>query len=104
MISVDTRLQGEQMRVRPSMIKFESSDQADIEICGSGSRSLPLRLNRQFIKIMEDLQVEPQGLLDLQHGAVEELRRTTENPRKAARFLEQNQIGQHAHVSWLIRK
>jgi hypothetical protein len=86
------------------MIKFQSSDQADIEICGTASRSLPLRLNRQFIKIMEDLHVEPQGLLDLQSSAVEELRRTTESPLKAAGFVERNHIGQHAHVPWLIRK
>ena len=104
MISVDTRLMGERMLLRPSMIKFQSPDQTDIEICGSASRSLPLRLNRQFIKIMEDLQVEPQGLLDLQDSAVEELRRTTESPLKAAGFLEQNHIGQYAHVPWLIRK
>jgi hypothetical protein len=104
MISVDTRLAGEKMLLRPSMIKFQSLDQTDIEICGSGSRTLPLRLNRQFIKIMEDLHVEPQGFLDLQNNAVEELRRTTESPLKAAGFLERNQIGQHAHVPWLIRK
>jgi RNA dependent RNA polymerase len=104
MISVDTRLDGEVVHLRPSMIKFESPDQSEIEICGSASRPLPLRLNRQFIKIMEDLQVEPQGLLDLQNSAVEELRRTTESPLKAADFLERNQVGQNAHLPWLIRK
>jgi hypothetical protein len=104
MISVDTRLNGERMLLRPSMIKFQGSDKNDIEICGSGSRPLPLRLNRQFIKIMEDLQVEPQGFLDLQNSAVEDLRQTTESPLKAADFLERNNVGQHAHVPWLIRK
>ena len=104
MISVDTRLEGERMLLRPSMIKFQSPDQTDIEICGSAARSLPLRLNRQFIKIMEDLGVEPQGLLDLQSSAVEELRRTTQSPSMAAGFLEQNNIGQHARVPWLICK
>lgn len=104
MISVDTRLNGEVVHLRPSMIKFESPDQSEIEICGSGSRPLPLRLNRQFIKIMEDLQVEPQSFLDLQNSAVEELRRTTESPLKAADFLERNQVGQNAHLPWLIRK
>jgi hypothetical protein len=104
MISVDTRLNGERMLLRSSMIKFESSDKNDLEICGSGSRSLPLRLNRQFIKIMEDLQVEPQGFLDLQNSAVEELRQTTKSPIKAADFLERNNVGQHAHVPWLIRR
>ena len=90
MISVDTRLEGERMLVRPSMIKFQSPDQTYIEICGSAARSLPLRLNRQFIKIMEDLGVEPQGLLDLQSSAVEELRRTTQSPLMAAGFLERS--------------
>jgi hypothetical protein len=103
-ISLNTRLEGERMLLRRSMIKFESPDQTEIEICGSASRPLPLRLNRQFIKIMEDLGVEPQGFLDLQSSAVEELRRTTQSPLKAAGFLEQNSIGQHARVPWLIRK
>src|SRR6266496_4907834 len=104
MISVDTRLRGEKLQLRPSMIKFESQDKKEIEICGSGSRPLPLRLNRQFIKILEDLQVDPQAFLDLQSTAVGELRRTTESPLEAARFLELNRIGQHAHFPWLIRK
>ena len=104
MISVDTRLEGERLLLRPSMIKFESPDQTDIEICGSAARSLPLRLNRQFIKIMEDLQVTPEAFLDLQESAVEELRRTTFSPLKAADFLERNHVGQHAHISWLLRK
>jgi hypothetical protein len=104
MISLDTRLEGERMLLRLSMIKFQSPDQTEIEICGSASRPLPLRLNRQLIKIMEDLGVEPQGFLDLQSSAVEELRRTTQSPLKAAGFLEQNNVGQHARVPWLIRK
>lgn len=104
MISVDTRLVGEKVLLRPSMIKFQSPDKTDLEICGSGSRPLPLRLNRQLIKILEDLQVDPQAFLDLQSNAVEELRRTTESPLKAAAFLERNRIGQHAHLTWLIRK
>ena len=104
MISVDTRLKGERMLLRPSMIKFESPDQTDIEICGSAARSLPLRLNRPFIKIMEDLQVTPEAFLDLQESAVEELRRTTVSPLKAADFLERNHVGQNAHISWLLRK
>jgi RNA dependent RNA polymerase len=104
MISVDTRLVGEKVLLRPSMIKLQSPDKTDLEICGSGSRPLPLRQNRQPIKILEVLQVDPQAFLDLQSNAVEELRRTTESPLKAAGFLERNRIGQHAHLTWLIRK
>jgi len=46
MISLDTRLEGEALLLRRSMIKFTGSNASDIEICGSASRPLPMYLNR----------------------------------------------------------
>ncbi|KAL3487626.1 RNA dependent RNA polymerase-domain-containing protein, partial [Aspergillus germanicus] len=43
------------IRVRPSMIKFESKDMANLEICDVASKPIPLVLNRQVIKILEDM-------------------------------------------------
>lgn len=52
MISLDSRLQGEVLRLRPSMIKFEATS-TQIEICGAGFKPLPFYLNRQLVRIPE---------------------------------------------------
>lgn len=58
MLSLDARLEGDIMCLRPSMIKFPGTDKADIELCGAAYRPLPMYLNRQLIKIMEDLGID----------------------------------------------
>ncbi|KAL8788930.1 MAG: hypothetical protein Q9213_001453 [Squamulea squamosa] len=103
MISLDDRLEGEALCLRPSMIKFETiSDQ--IEICGAGFKPLNLYLNRQLIKILEDLGVPDQSFLNLQAEAVEQLRITTESPINAGYYLQRNDVGKAARLSWLVRK
>lgn len=86
------------------MIKFGGTDVADIEICGAAMRPLPMYLNRQLIKILEDLRVPDDSFLDLQAIAVEKLRMTTLSSINAASFLQRNHIGKAARLSWLIRK
>ncbi|KAI9801541.1 MAG: hypothetical protein M1825_003220 [Sarcosagium campestre] len=104
MISYDRRLSGHQMRLRPSMIKFDAPNANEIEICGDASRPLPLFLNRQVIKILEDLGVPSESFLELQNAAVDQLRSTTLTCDSAADFLKQNQIGKATHLPWLMRK
>lgn len=104
MISLDSRLQGSALCLRPSMIKFGGTKAADIEICGSTMRPLPFYLNRQLIKILEDLLVPAQSFLDLQADAVEKLRMTTLSAINAASFLQRNSISKAARLPWLIRK
>ena len=104
MISLDMRLEGEALLLRRSMIKFTGSHASDIEICGSVSRPLPIYLNRQYIKIMEDLGVDPGVFIELQNAAVERLRRTTLSAVNAASFLERELVGKTARVPWFIRK
>lgn len=104
MISLDSRLEGDSLCLRPSMIKFEGALEHNIEICGAGHRPLPMYLNRQLIKILEDLGVPERVFLDLQAVAVEKLRMTAESPVNAANFLQRNDIGKSSKLSWLIRK
>ena len=103
MISLDSRLEGDALCLRPSMIKFKGTGE-NIEICGAGLKPLPMYLNRPLIKILEDLGVEPSVFLGLQAKAVEKLRMTTESPVNAANFLQRNFIGKAARLPWLIRK
>ncbi|KAL8923902.1 MAG: hypothetical protein Q9208_004339 [Pyrenodesmia sp. 3 TL-2023] len=103
MISLDSRLQGEVLCLRPSMIKFEATS-TQIEICGAGFKPLPFYLNRQLIKILEDLGVEEGAFMDLQEEAVDQLRITSSNPVNAGYYLQRNLIGKSARLPWLIRK
>ncbi|KAL8810430.1 MAG: hypothetical protein Q9200_002580 [Gallowayella weberi] len=103
MISLDDRLEGEVLCLRPSMIKFEATSNS-IEICGAGFKPLPMYLNRQLIKILEDLRVPKQAFLELQAEAVEQLRFTTESPINASTYLQRNVIGKAARLPWLIKK
>lgn len=103
-VSLDNRLQGAALQLRPSMIKFGGTDVTDIEICGSALKPLPMYLNRQLIKILEDLQVPGEAFLALQADAVEKLRMTTLSAINAASFLERNFIGKAARLPSLIRK
>lgn len=86
------------------MIKFEGSKATDIGICGAGLRPLPMYLNRQLIKILEDLQVPDSAFMELQADAVEKLRMTTLSAINASTFLERNHIGKQARLPWLINK
>jgi hypothetical protein len=47
MLSLDPRIQGTIMRVRPSMVKFESTARENLEICDTANKPIPMALNRQ---------------------------------------------------------
>ncbi|KAE9382198.1 RdRP-domain-containing protein [Stipitochalara longipes BDJ] len=104
MISLDPRLEGDALVLRPSMIKFEGSTSTDIEICEAAYKPLPMYLNRQFIKILEDMGVDDQFFLNLQAQEVERLRMITDSPVNASSFLRRQTIGTPIHFPWLISK
>lgn len=47
MLALDDRLRGNVMNVRGSMMKFESRDTENLEICDTANKPIPLFLNRQ---------------------------------------------------------
>ena len=104
MISLDTSLVGEELHLRQSMVKFEGSIDMNIEICGVGLRPLPMILNRQLIKIMEDLGTNPEAFLNLQAQAVNQLRETIASASKAAKFLKSQTVGKTAKIPQLIKR
>ena len=102
MISYDSRLQGDVLCLRPSMIKFEGSDATDIEICSMASGPLPFYLNRQLIKILEDLGVPHESFQHLQDNAVRSLRKSTSSGLHAARFFRRITDGGGARMPSLL--
>jgi len=104
MISLDSRLQGDVLRLRPSMVKFNGTNTTDLEICEGAWKPLPCFLNRQLIKIMEDLGVDESWFLDLQAKEIKRLRDITNSPYNASTFLKRQSIGEAVHLSWLLNK
>ncbi|KAI9825931.1 MAG: hypothetical protein M1819_000450 [Sarea resinae] len=104
MISLDSRLKGDQVILRPSMIKFGGSNSRDIELCQAFHKPIPMYLNRQLIKILEDIGVKGSFFLSLQSQEIERLRKITASAASASKFLHSRSIGEHGHLSWLIRK
>jgi len=103
MLTLDTTLQGERLCLRPSMTKFPAPDAHDLEICGAAYKRLPMYLNRQFVKILEDLGVPSEAFLRLQERAVALLQLMAKSPINAANFLEANFVGTAARLPCLIR-
>ncbi|OAG38067.1 hypothetical protein AYO21_07657 [Fonsecaea monophora] len=90
MLTVDTRLEGDQIHLRESMVKFTGSPSDEIEICGSNLRPLPFKLNRQIIKILEDLGVPDSAFERLQEQAMQRLRLSASSRSVALAFINEH--------------
>lgn len=104
MISLDSTMTDCDLRLRRSMLKFDALDSWNVEICGSGMRPLPCFLNRQFIKILEDLGVPLSVFSGLQQEEVDRLRRAGATPLAAAAFLEKLNMPSSIRLPWLVRE
>ena len=74
----------------------------EIEICGAANKPLPCFLNRQNIKLLEDLGVPAEVFLDLQADAVDRLREATQGAINASYFLTWNRIAIPAKTPQLL--
>lgn len=104
MLSLDSQLKGDVLMLRPSMIKFDGSNKTDVEICEAAWKPLPMYLNRQFIKILEDMGTPDTFFLNLQAKEVQRLRLVTESPFNASTFLKRQSIGESVFLPWFINK
>lgn len=101
MISLNKKLEGRTLALRPSMRKFDGTGNM-LEICGSASKPLGLFLNRQSIKIMEDLGVSDDFFINLQDKEVQRLRSIVDTPINASNFLKRHGVGIPFHFPWLL--
>ena len=104
MLSLDNTLVGDKVVLRPSMIKFEGADTESLEICEGALKPLPVYLNRQFVKILEDMGVGDEFFFKNQNKEVDRLRVITANAFNASNFLTRQIIGESMHLPWLIKK
>ncbi|KAJ1338747.1 RNA-dependent RNA polymerase [Microdochium nivale] len=105
MLSLDETLPGITMNIRPeSMIKFESNDTQNLEICDAASKATPLVLNRQMIKILEDMGVPDEWLLREQNLEVTRLRKITSDINNTITFIRRQKIGDQMRFAGFLRK
>ncbi|KAI0025215.1 rna-dependent rna polymerase [Xylariomycetidae sp. FL0641] len=105
MVSLDSTLPGMVMRIRPeSMVKFESQNTENLEICDVARKAIPLLLNRQMIKILEDMQVPYIWFSKLQERELTRLRKITAQTYNTVVFLRKQKIGQQIQFHQFIRR
>lgn len=93
MLSVDYKLQGKTVCLRPSMIKFEGTESRNVEIARAFDKPGLYYLNRPLIMLLEDLGVPYEVFKEYQDKAVREVHEARETLEKAARMLESFGLG-----------
>ncbi|KAI0147126.1 RdRP-domain-containing protein [Xylariaceae sp. FL1272] len=104
MLSLDDTLDGLVMRIRPSMNKFDSDDKQNLEICDTANKPIPLVLNRQMIKILEDMRVPHSWFIGLQNKELERLRKITASTDNTVIFLKRQKIAEQMRFFMFIRR
>lgn len=104
MLSVDPSLEGNTICIRPSMLKFESDDRVNLEICDVASKPMPMVLNRQLIKILEDMGAPPNWFLELQEREVRRLRGITASVYNTCSFLKAQSICESIQLPKFLRQ
>lgn len=103
MIALDTTLKGKVFCIRKeSMVKFESMEVMELGICDTASRPLRLWLNRQMIKILEDMGTSDDWFMDLQNNELRVLRAVTAQAVNTSTFLRHQLIGTGMGLPGLI--
>jgi RNA-dependent RNA polymerase len=93
MLSVNHRLSGRAICLRPSMIKFEAPESRQIEIARAFDKPGKYYLNRPLIMILEGLGVDFDAFKRFQDYAVSEARDSTESLFRAVKMLESHGLG-----------
>jgi hypothetical protein len=103
-LSVHSNLPQGQLVIRPSMRKFETTDDDthELEICGLADKMRPMFLNRGLIKVLEDLGVPHASFLQLANEAIQKLQGSTTSLHKAAKLMEDERVGLDARLPKLL--
>lgn len=104
MLALNSDLEGSCVCIRPSMKKFESDDKEELEICDLASKPIPLVLNRQMIKILEDMGVDGAWFHKMQEIELEKLRQVTSSASNVAEFLNRQNVAEGIRLYRFFRQ
>jgi hypothetical protein len=86
------------------MVKFESDAVDNLEICDMANKPIPLFLNRQMIKILEDMAVPSEWFLTQQSRELQRLKGITATTFNTAAFLKRQKVADHVGLPTLLRR
>ena len=89
MLSVDHKLKGDVVILRPSMRKFDAPHSRDVEIAQAFVRPSKYYLNRPLIMVLEGLGIRYEVFERLQDAAVRDVNDAATSLEKAVKTLEQ---------------
>lgn len=105
MLTLDPELRGKVICIRKeSMMKFPSKDMEELGICDVASRPLRFVLNRQVIKILEDMGTSDDWFMALQAKVLKVLQDVTTTAVNTSTFLRQQDIGNALGLPSFIRQ
>ncbi|KDR85157.1 hypothetical protein GALMADRAFT_233817 [Galerina marginata CBS 339.88] len=99
MLSVDHRLQGHAISLRPSMIKFDAPNSTTVEIARAFDRPGAYFLNRPLIMLLEDLGIPYDVFKGYQDDAVLATKNATQSLGQAAALFESHGLGTSYRLS-----
>jgi len=102
MLSVDHKLSGDIVILRPSMIKFEAPHSTDVEIAQSFVRPSKYYLNRPLIMVLEGLGIPYQVFKGLQDAAVQDVNDAATSLEKYANTLDQFGLAASYRISSIL--
>ena len=102
MLSVDHKLSGDIVILRPSMIKFDAPHSTDVEIAQAFVRPSKYYLNRPLIMVLEGLDVPYQVFKELQDAAVKDVNDAETSLEKFANTLDQFGLAASYRVSSIL--
>lgn len=102
MLALDPNLTGSVIYIRPSMTKFESNDRPNLEICDMASKPISLVLNRQMVKILEDMGCTSAWFFNMQNMELLRLRKVTADAYNVAKFLKHQNVGETMRLHRMI--
>lgn len=103
MLSVDTRLSGRVICVRPSMNKFDALELRDLEIARAFRSPGRMYLNRPLIMLLDTLGIPHNVFLDLQNTIVVSVRDSTKSLSTSAKTLEDHGLGTAFRLPSVLR-
>lgn len=86
------------------MNKFSSNDKQNLEICDVANKPIPLVLNRQMIKILEDMRVPDLWFIKAQNRELDRLRKITAITNNTVTFLRRQKIAEQMRLYRFIRR
>jgi len=93
MVSVDYRLQGRSICLRPSMIKFQDAASTTLEIARAFDQPTPYYLNRPLIMILDGLGVPFEAFQKYQRRAIHEVNHASTSLGRTAELLQSHGLG-----------